>query len=113
MPQNFVDGGLIVGDSGSFLDSQRLKGIHLAIKSGVLAAETIFEALKKEDYSIHTLKLYKEKIDQSYIKEELWKVRNFHQSFRTGMLNGFFYAGLQQISGGRGLIDPMPDPRGK
>lgn len=107
MPQNFVDGGLIVGDSGSFLDSQRLKGIHLAIKSGMLAAETIFEALKKENYSANTLRLYKDKIDNSYIREELWKVRNFHQSFRTGMLSGFFHAGLQQITGGRGLIDPM------
>jgi len=82
MPRNYVDGGLIVGDSGSFLDSQRLKGVHLAMKSGMLAAETIFEALKKEDYSAKTLQAYKEKIDHSYIKTELWKVRNFHQSFR-------------------------------
>src|SRR6476620_2079252 len=49
MPRNTVDGVLIIGDSGSFLDSQRLKGIHLAIKSGMLAAETIFESLKTGD----------------------------------------------------------------
>jgi len=49
MPRNYLDGGLIIGDSGSFLDSQRLKGIHLAMKSGMLAAETIFEALKAGD----------------------------------------------------------------
>src|SRR5499427_9376695 len=107
MPRNYIHGGLIVGDSGSFLDSQRLKGVHLAMKSGMLAAETIFEALKKGDYSAATLKLYKEKIDRSYIKEELWKVRNFHQSFRNGLLDGFFYTGLQEITGGAGLIDPM------
>jgi electron-transferring-flavoprotein dehydrogenase len=107
MPRNFVDGGLILGDSGSFLDSQRLKGIHLAMKSGMLAAETIFEALKAGDATAKTLKLYKEKIDQSYIKEELWKVRNFHQSFHNGLLAGFVLSGLQQITGGRGLIDPM------
>ncbi len=107
MPRNYVDGGLIVGDSGSLLDSQRLKGIHLAIKSGMLAAETIFEALKAGDTSAKTLKLYKDKIDQSYIKDELWKVRNFHQSFHNGLLDGFFYSGLQEITGGRGLIDPM------
>ena len=100
-------GGLIVGDSGSFLDSQRLKGIHLAMKSGMLAAETIFESLKKQDYSANTLKSYKDKIDGSYIKEELWKVRNFHQSFSTGLLNGFIQSGVQQLTGGRGLIDPM------
>ncbi len=107
MPRNYLDGGLIVGDSGSFLDSQRLKGVHLAMKSGMLAAETIFAALKKGDYSADTLKLYKEKIDHSYIKEELWKVRNFHQSFRNGLLDGLFYSGLQQITGGAGIIDPM------
>jgi electron-transferring-flavoprotein dehydrogenase len=107
MPRNYLDGGLIVGDSGSFLDSQRLKGVHLAMKSGMLAAETIFEALKKGNYSANTLKLYKEKIDKSYIKEELWKVRNFHQSFHNGLLDGFFYSGLQLITGGAGIIDPM------
>jgi electron-transferring-flavoprotein dehydrogenase len=107
MPRNYLDGCLIVGDSGSFLDSQRLKGVHLAMKSGMLAAETIFEALKKGDYSAETLRLYKEKIDHSYIKEELWKVRNFHQSFRNGLLDGFFYTSLQEITGGAGLIDPM------
>ena len=108
MPHNYVDGGLIVGDSASFLDSQRLKGIHLAIKSGMLAAEATFEALKSGDTSAKTLKLYKEKIDRSYIKDELWKVRNFHQSFHNGLLEGFVLTGLQEITGGRGLTDPMP-----
>jgi electron-transferring-flavoprotein dehydrogenase len=107
MPRNYVDGGLIVGDSGSFLDSQRLKGVHLAMKSGMLAAETIFEALKAGDTSANMLKLYKDKIDHSYIREELWKVRNFHQSFHNGLLDGLVLSGLQQITGGRGLIDPM------
>jgi electron-transferring-flavoprotein dehydrogenase len=107
MPRNYLDGGLIVGDSGSFLDSQRLKGVHLAMKSGMLAAETIFEALKKQDYSAASLGSYKNKIDNSYIKEELWKVRNFHQGFHNGLLEGFVNAGLQQFTGGHGLIDPM------
>jgi electron-transferring-flavoprotein dehydrogenase len=107
MPRNYLDGGLIIGDSGSFLDAQRLKGVHLAIKSGMLAAETIFEALKVGDTSAKTLKLYKDKIDHSYIKAELWKVRNFHQAFHNGLLGGFFYSGLQELTGGRGLIDPM------
>jgi len=107
MPRNYLDGALIVGDSGSFLDAQRLKGVHLAMKSGMLAAETIFEALKSGDTSSKTLQLYKEKIDHSYIKEELWRVRNFHQAFHNGLLDGFFYSSLQELTGGRGLIDPM------
>ena len=107
MPRNYVAGGLIIGDSGSFLDSQRLKGVHLAMKSGMLAAETILEALKAGDTSAKTLKLYQQKIDNSYIKEELWRVRNFHQSFHNGLLDGFVLSGLQQITGGRGLVDPL------
>src|SRR5271165_389148 len=107
MPRNYVAGGLIIGDSGSFLDSQRLKGVHLAMKSGMLAAESIFESLKQQDYSANVLKSYKDKIDHSFIKEELWKVRNFHQSFSTGLLSGFIQSGLQQVTGGHGLIDPM------
>jgi electron-transferring-flavoprotein dehydrogenase len=107
IPRTYVDGALIIGDSGSFLDSQRLKGIHLAMKSGMLAAETIFEALKAGDTSSKTLSAFPKKIEQSYIKKELWQVRNFHQSFQHGMLGGFFHTGLQFITGGRGLIDPM------
>jgi electron-transferring-flavoprotein dehydrogenase len=108
MPRNFVDGGLIIGDSGSFLDSQRLKGIHLAMKSGMLAAETIYEALKAGDTSTKTLAAFPQKVERSYIKKELWQVRNFHQSFQHGQLAGFFHTGMQFFTGGRGLIDPMP-----
>ena len=48
MPPLAGNGWMIVGDSASFLNSQRLKGIHLAIKSGMLAAETAFAALLEE-----------------------------------------------------------------
>jgi electron-transferring-flavoprotein dehydrogenase len=102
-----VDGGLIIGDSASLLNAQRLKGIHTAIKSGMLAAETILEALKTGDTSARTLRRYQEKLDQSSIKRELWKVRNFHQAFRGGLWRGIARAALQYITGGRGLVDPM------
>jgi len=108
MPRNYVDGGLIIGDSGSFLDAQRLKGIHMAIKSGMLAAETIFDALKSGDTSAKTLSAFPQKVDQSYIKNELRLVRNFHQSFKYGLYGGLFHTALQFVSGGRGLFDPMP-----
>jgi electron-transferring-flavoprotein dehydrogenase len=112
MPRNYVDGGLIIGDAGSFLDAQRLKGIHMAIKSGMLAAETILEALKAGDTSAAKLSLFQKKVEDSYIKKELRLVRNFHQSFQYGLLGGLFHAGMQFISGGRGLIDPMRVPPG-
>ena len=102
------DGWMILGDSAGFLNSQRLKGIHLAIKSGMLAAETAFEALKKSDSSAATLAQFQQKVDSSWIKDELWKVRNFHQGFEKGFLAGLFHAGLQQFTGGRGLYKRYP-----
>jgi electron-transferring-flavoprotein dehydrogenase len=99
------DGWLILGDSAGFLNSQRLKGIHLAIKSGMLAAETAFEALKKDDSSAAALGTFQQKVESSWIKQELWKIRNFHQGFEKGFWAGMFHAGIQQFTGGRGLRD--------
>jgi len=107
MPRPYFDGGLLVGDSASLLNSQRLKGIHTAIKSGMLAAETIYEALSAGDTSARKLSVYQQKIEQSWLKKELWAVRNFHQGFHGGLWKGLVHAGFQFISGGRGLIDPM------
>jgi electron-transferring-flavoprotein dehydrogenase len=107
MPRNHVDGGLIAGDSASLLNSQRLKGIHTAIKSGMLAAETIYEALCAGDTSAAKLSAYQLKIDRSWLKEELWEVRNFHQGFHFGLWSGLVNAGLQFLTGGRGLTDPL------
>jgi electron-transferring-flavoprotein dehydrogenase len=107
MPRSYVDGGLIVGDSASLLNSQRLKGIHTAIKSGMLAAETIYEALCAGDTSTKMLEKYPQKIEASWIKKELWAVRNFHQAFHNGLWSGLVQSGLQFVTGGRGLEDPM------
>ncbi len=97
------DGWMILGDSAGFLNSQRLKGIHLAIKSGMLAAETAYEAMAKDDFSLDVLEKFQDRVDKSWIKEELWPVRNFHQGFDKGFLPGMVHAGIQQITGGRGL----------
>ena len=97
------NGWMILGDSAGFLNSQRLKGIHLAIKSGMLAAETAFDALKKNDFSATSLAVFQQKLERSWIREELWKVRNFHQGFEHGFWRGMIHAGIQQFTGGRGV----------
>ena len=51
LPECAVDGALIVGDAAGFLNSLRLKGIHLAMKTGMLAAETAFDAVVAGDTS--------------------------------------------------------------
>jgi electron-transferring-flavoprotein dehydrogenase len=111
-PKNYVDGGLIIGDSASLLNSQRLKGIHTAIKSGMLAAETIYEALCAGDTSAAKLASYQAKLEASWIKKELWAVRNFHQAFHGGLWSGLVKSGIQFVTGGRGLVDPMRSQAG-
>jgi electron-transferring-flavoprotein dehydrogenase len=97
------DGWMIIGDSAGLLNSQRLKGIHLAIKSGMLAAETTFDAMLGSDFSARTLSTFSERVERSWIKDELWKVRNFHQGFEHGLWHGLVHTAVQQVTGGRGL----------
>jgi electron-transferring-flavoprotein dehydrogenase len=103
MPKLAGKGWMILGDSGSMLNSQRLKGIHLAIKSGMLAAETAFESLLVGDQSSGALGAYQSRVEGSWIKEELYPVRNFHQGFENGLLGGLIHSGIQQVLGGRNL----------
>jgi electron-transferring-flavoprotein dehydrogenase len=101
MPQLYADGVLLVGDCAGFLNSQRLKGIHTAIKSGMLAAETIFDALVAKDFSARQLSSYATRVESSWIVKELRKVRNFHAAFNRGRWLGLANAGLQFVTGGR------------
>ena len=103
MPQYYFEGGMIVGDSAGFLNSMRLKGIHLAIKSGMLAGETAIEAIEANDFTALRLRRFEELVERSWIKEELWKVRNFHQGFQGGFWSGMAHASLQMVTGGRGI----------
>ena len=107
MPRMYSDGVLIVGDSAGFLNAARLKGIHSAIKSGMLAAETIFEALVAEDYSAAKLQAFEARVKDSWVTPELRRYRNFHAGFRHGRWLGMANAGLQYITGGRawGVLD--------
>src|SRR6059058_1507255 len=107
MPRMYADGVLIVGDSAGFLNAARLKGIHSAIKSGMLAAETIFDALLAEDFSAQKLEGYERRVKDSWITTELRPYRNFHAGFRHGRWLGMANAGLQYITGGRawGIFD--------
>jgi electron-transferring-flavoprotein dehydrogenase len=107
MPRTYLDGGLIIGDSAAFLNSQRLKGIHLALKAGMLAAETIFESLCTGDATAKTLSAFPRKVESSWVGQELRGVRNFHQGFQHGFWPGMAHAAIQFVTGGRGLIDPM------
>jgi electron-transferring-flavoprotein dehydrogenase len=107
IPKSALNGGLIIGDSAGLLNSQRLKGIHLAMKSGLLAAETLMEGLLKKDFSEATLAGYETRLKTSWVGKELFRVRNFRQGFEHGLLSGMFNAGLQTLTAGRGWKDPL------
>ncbi len=102
-PQYYFNGGLIIGDAAGFLNAMRLKGIHLAFKTGMLAAQAANEALGANDVSASRLKRFEELVENSWVKTELWKVRNFHQGFEHGFVAGMLHTGLQMVTGGRGL----------
>jgi len=101
IPKLTMEGGLIIGDSASLFISQKIKGIHVVMKSGMLAAEAIFEGLLRDDFSQAQLGKYETTLHDSYVGKELYKVRNFHQAFRKGLWVALVKAGLQYILGGR------------
>jgi electron-transferring-flavoprotein dehydrogenase len=108
VPRVYADGVLIAGDAGGFLNSLRLKGIHLAMRTGMLAAESAFDAIRAGDVSAARLESYSNAIDRSDVRRELYPVRNVHQSFTYGLLAGVAYSGLSLLTGGWWYRDPMP-----
>ena len=103
LPRLSFDGGMIIGDSGGIFDSRRIKGIHLSMKSGMLAAEAALAALIRNDSSQEVLGLYEKMLEESYIKRDLWSSRNFHQGFDKGKITGMMNAAFGMVSGGRGI----------
>ena len=106
MPQLAADGVLLAGDAGGFLNGGRLKGVHLAIKSGMLAAETLFECLLTGDFSKEKLAGYQTRVDASWAADEMRSMRNFHQAFDGGLWQALPRTGFQMFFGG---LDPLGD----
>jgi electron-transferring-flavoprotein dehydrogenase len=114
MPRCYGDGFVIVGDSAGLMNSMRLKGIHLAIRSGMLAAETAFECLQRGDFSMAATRGYHERMQRDWMHDELRKCRNFHQGFHKGRVLGLVNAGFAQLFGGKGMLwsDGLKSPAG-
>jgi electron-transferring-flavoprotein dehydrogenase len=111
IPRTFMDGALIAGDAAGFLNSMRLKGIHLAMRTGMLAAETAFDAVRAGDTSMDALSAYQRRIDASVVREELYPVRSVHQGFEKGLLAGLVLSGAALVSKGA-LLDDLPGHAG-
>lgn len=112
IPKLTLEGGLIVGDSAGLFISQKIKGIHVVMKSGMLAAEAILQALLKNDFSEAQFENYQRSLYESYVGKEIYKARNFHQVFQKGLWSGLIRGGLQYFLGGRilkGRLGAKPD----
>ena len=113
MPRPYVDGGLIIGDSASLLNSQRLKGIHTGIKSGMLAAETIYEALCAGELRRRSLSaLLRGSWKRVGSRRNCGKCGIFIRRLTDGLYSGLAQSAVQFVSGGRGFIDPLRSKAG-
>lgn len=98
LPKTNFPGGVLVGDAAGFLNVPRIKGIHTAIKSGMLAADAIFPLLEtKEEYTTSANAIsYEQLFRHSWLYEELHQARNIRPSFKWGMWVAFIYTALEQ-----------------
>jgi len=114
MPRLYADGLLLTGDSGGFLNGMRLKGIHLAIKSGMLAAQTAYDAVAAGATDMDSLAAFETAFKSSWAYDELRTARNFHQGFKGGLFAGMLNAGISMYTGGRafGFIDKLEGEEG-
>jgi electron-transferring-flavoprotein dehydrogenase len=113
MPRAYADGALLAGDSLGTLNAARLKGIHAAMKSGMLAAETALEALVQGRSDSEVLSGYESALKDSWLGKELYRFRNFHQAVSHGLgPSAVFHVGLQMLTGGRGVRDRYPSVAG-
>jgi len=91
IPKLTFPGGCLVGCTAGFLNVPKIKGTHTAMKSGMLAAEAVFDAISQD---ILEPVSYQEKIEKSWLWKELYKVRNIRPSFNKGFVAGMLYSAL-------------------
>ena len=114
LPQLIMPGGLLVGDEAGFLNNLKQKGSHTAMKSGMMAAEAVYEAVKEGSTGRETLTGYPERYRSSWLYDELYRARNtMPLQHKLGLLPGSALVWIDQYIF-RGhlpftLTDPKPD----
>ena len=95
IPRLTFPGGMLIGCSAGFVNVGKIKGIHTAMKSGILAAEAILQTENLE--SAQELKNYSTSLKHSWIYKELNRVRNLRPSFQKGLWSGLLYSAFDQF----------------
>ncbi|MDP4623206.1 MAG: electron transfer flavoprotein-ubiquinone oxidoreductase [Hydrogenophaga sp.] len=94
LPKTYFPGGALVGCEAGFLNAARIKGSHAAIKSGMLCAEALADALAAGRAN-DELSAFEEKFKASWLFEELWTFRNFKNWFKKSPLMGKLMTGVE------------------
>ena len=111
LPRLAFAGGMLVGDAAQMVNAARLKGIHLGMKGGLCAAETILQAFLEEDFSEAFLQRYAQAFADSWAGQELKETRNFHRVVARGLSPwAGFRLGVGLLTGGWVPGDPLQGP---
>lgn len=96
LPKLVFPGGALVGCEAGFLNASRIKGSHAAIKSGMLAAEAVYDAIVAGRAG-DELVAYPEAFQESWLHKELWQARNFKAWFKKGLTVATVMNGIEQV----------------
>jgi electron-transferring-flavoprotein dehydrogenase len=96
LPKLTFPGGALLGCDAGFLNASRIKGSHAAIKSGMLCAESVAQALAS-DAPPQELISYTQSFERSWLKEELHRARNFKPAMGKGLWMGTLLVGIDQV----------------
>lgn len=91
IPKLTFPGGALIGCTAGFLNVPKIKGSHTAMKSGMVAAEAIFDMLAEDSNEPVT---YREKLEDSWLWDELYRSRNIRPSFQKGFFAGMIYSAI-------------------
>jgi electron-transferring-flavoprotein dehydrogenase len=111
IPRLAVNGGVFVGGCAAMQNTPGLKGVHLSMKSGTLAAEAIIKALERSDFTQKTLETYDDLFQKSWANDEIYEARNFSQALSKKGPMKWIHIGAQYFTKGRGFVDNMPIQR--
>ena len=96
IPRLTFPGGLLIGDAAGFLNVPKIKGNHTAMKSGMVAAEALFDLLGKDSPAPEASD-YRTRLESSWLLDELYRVRNIRPSFRLGLWAGMIYSAIDNV----------------
>ena len=94
IPRLTFPGGLLVGDAAGFLNVPKIKGNHTAMKSGIVAAEALVDALAND---VPEATDYRARLEKSWLWQELYGVRNIRPAFRAGLYSGLLYSAFDNV----------------